>query len=593
MKRLGPLLGDAFRLTKPYFVSEERAGAWALLISFVALNLLVVGTSVALSYWGQSFFNAVQERRWDSFVRLALTWETGRRGVQLGFAPLVSFYIAIYVARAYLQQWLTIRWRNWLTEKFVTSWLTDKTYWRLFLTPEAGDAWAIDNPDQRIAEDLAKYTDKTIQFALDTISNVASTISFFIVLWSLSGPLKVFGVNIPGYLAWVGVAYAATGVGLTYIAGRPLIRLDIQRQKAEADFRFGLARLRENYEAVALYGGEAQERGLLQTRFAGVVANWRGIMGQNCWLNAVTVAFDQISVIFPFVAAAPGYFAGALSFGVMMQTAGGFRSLEMSLGWYVRVFQDLADWRATLERISAFDRAMQSARAQAPEITIEACSDEIELCGLAVRLPDGETLLHDGSLRVASGHSVAIMGPSGVGKSTLFRALAGLWPFGGGKIRRARDPTLFLPQRPYFPLGTLRDAVAYPLPPGHYDGAELRQALEDVGLAHLVPRLDDVEPWGQRLSGGEQQRLAIARGLLARPRFLFLDEATANLDAESEAALYETLMRKLPDAAIVSVTHRAEVGAFHDRLVRLANRTLAEEPSNAGETAMTYAGGFE
>jgi putative ATP-binding cassette transporter len=579
MRGLGPFLRDAWRLARPYFVSEERRAAWALLISLIALSLLIVAINVQLSYWGRAFYNTLQDKDWDGFIGLILFWHTGKEGGAPGFTLLAGIYVLTSIYRTYLNQWLTIRWRRWLTERFLSDWLSGQTYWRIFLAADNANSYGTDNPDQRIADDVNNFVSNTIDLTLGLLSSIVTLVSFVAILWTLSGPVTLLGVTIPGYMVWVALLYAAVGTALTHLVGRPLAALNFRQQRVEADFRFGLARIRENVEGIALYGGEAQEHHAASERFRAVIANWWQIMQRTKLLNSVIAGFDQIAVIFPLIIAAPRYFAGEIPLGAMTQTSGAFRSVEGALAWFVHAYQSLAEWRAVVDRLAAFHHAMREASEAAPGVTLrESAGDRTELDALSLRLPDGRTLLQPSSLSLPPGQDVVVGGPSGTGKSTLFRALAGLWPFGSGNVNRARGTHLFLPQRPYIPLGTLRRAVVYPGAVDAHTDTEIQDALTAVGLAQLLPRLDAEEPWGQRLSGGEQQRLAFARALLAKPDFLYLDEATASLDPESEAKLYALLKTRLPNTTLLSVAHRPAVAAFHDRRLRFANATLNDAP---------------
>ncbi len=559
---LGPFLRDVWRLGRPYYFSEERWSARGLLAAIIALNLSMVGMDVVLNFWNRAFFNALQAKDWGAFINLLFFWRSGAKGFMPGFSEVAAVYILVAVYRTYLNQWLRIRWRRWMTERFLDNWLADRAYWRISLAASAG-AGETDNPDQRIADDIASYITSSLSLGLDLLSNVVSLFSFITILWTLSGPLVLLGVSIPGYMVWVALAYAVIGTWLTHLVGRPLAALNFRQQKVEADFRFALVRLRENMEGVALSAGEGEEHHGLSGRFAGVVENWWRIMQRTKLLNALVSGYGQVAVVFPIVVAAPRYFAGKMQLGGLTQTAGAFGQVQGAMSWFVNAYADLAAWRATVERLAAFHRAIAAARAaQGGVATVPGVACGLESATLG--LPDGRSLAEGVSVALRPGESVVVTGRSGSGKSTLFRALAGIWPFGSGRAIQAPD-ALFLPQRPYIPLGTLRRAISYPAPIDAYDEPTLHAALEDAGLGRLIPRLDEEENWALRLSGGEQQRLAIARALLARPAWLFLDEATASLDPGAETALYTMLRARLPGATIVSIAHRPAVAAFHQR----------------------------
>ena len=510
---------------------------------------------------------SLQDKDWDAFMSLLLLYRRTPDGIMPGFCVLAALYMVIAVYRTYLNQWLRIRWRRWMTERFLGEWLGEHAYWRISLVADRGDGYGTDNPDQRIADDLNDFTGDTLSLGLGLLSSIVSLFSFVAILWSLSGPLTLLGITIPGYMVWLALVYAAFGTTFTHLVGRPLAALSFRQQRVEADFRFALARLRENMEGVALLAGEATEHQALSGRFAAVIANWWQIMHRTKLLNAVTAGYGQISVIFPIIIAAPRYFAGDIPLGALTQTASAFGHVESSLSWFVNAYVSLAGWRATVERLAAFHRAIVTARAVTSGVRIEdGTADDYVLHEVKVVLPDGQELLEVRDLSLAMGQSAMISGRSGLGKSTLFRAIAGIWPFGCGRVRRpAAVTSMFLPQRPYIPLGTLRHAVAYPSAAATHEDATVRDALRAVGLGHLEPRLDAEEPWTQRLSAGEQQRLALARALLAKPGWLFLDEATASLDADAEAELYALLKRRLPGSTMVSISHRAAVAAQHER----------------------------
>jgi putative ATP-binding cassette transporter len=369
-------------------------------------------------------------------------------------------------------------------------------------------------------------------------------------------------------MVWVALAYAVLGTWLTHRIGKPLIALNFNQQRYEADFRFGLVRFRENAEGVALYGGEAQEFAGFRRRFGDVVANWIRIMVQQKRLTWFTAGYSQVAIIFPYVVAAPRYFSGAIPLGGLMQTASAFSQVQSALSWFIDAYTTFAEWRASAERLITFQHAMQRAIDQCDERGVtfeEAKAGGLEIQDLDLALPNEQPLLEQGSFTVAPGESVLLTGPSGSGKSTLFRTIAGIWPFARGHIRRPAGPTLFLPQRPYIPIGTLRRAVTFPADPGEFSDESIREALIACGLAPLANRLDDDQHWALQLSPGEQQRLAFARALLLKPAWLFLDEATAALDEATEERMYRALKERLPGTTLFSIGHRPTLRRFHER----------------------------
>jgi len=571
MRRLGSSLGDAWALARPYWVSEERGRALLLLGAVVALNLSIVGMTVLLSYWQRAFFNALQARDAGTFWSLIFLGGEAEGTWFPGFCVIAAAYILIAVYSLYLRQALQIRWRRWLTERYMGEWLADRAYYRIALTDPQTD-----NPDQRIADDIRLFVDNTLILGLGLVSAVVTLFSFVFVLWSLSGPFEVLGVPIPGYLVWVALLYSVIGTWLAHLIGRPLIRLNFLQQRVEADFRYGLVRVRDNVEGVALYGGEADERRALAARFRALIDNWWNIMVATKRLTFYTAGFSQVATVFPIAVAAPGYFSGRITFGDLQQTGFAFSEVQGALSWFVTNYRELTEWRATVDRLTGFTHAIAAARASDGGVRMEPAPDDaVSAEGLSLSLPDGRALVEGASLRLARGEAVVLSGASGSGKSTFFRALAGIWPFARGTVRIPEGArALFLPQRPYLPLGTLRRAVCYPLDASGVPDAAVRGALADVGLGPLADRLDDEDAWDRRLSGGEQQRLAFARALLVKPDVLFLDEATASLDPAAEAAMYGLLRERLAGTTILSIAHREAVARFHDRGLRVAEGRL-------------------
>ncbi len=593
MKAIGSFLTDVWRLSRPYFRSEEKWSAWGLLVAIIALNLSMVMMNVVLNFWHGLFYNSLQTKAWSAFFQLLFTWRRMPGGLPMpGFCEIAAVYILVAVYATYLNQWLQIRWRRWLTTRFLNEWLADRAYYRISLTTDRA-AIGTDNPDQRIAEDLRDFVATTLSLGVDFLSNVVSFASFVGILWSLSGNVTIWGVTIPGYMVFVALGYAVVGTGLTHLVGRPLIALRFRQQRVEADFRYALVRFRENMEGVALYGGEAEEKINLIDRFHSVITNWWGIMVRTKKLNGLVFGYNQVAGIFPIVVAAPRYFSGAIQLGGLMRIAGAFAQVQSSLSWFVNVYDTLAQWTAIVERLTTFHRAIVLARAVAGQgLAVRAARDGVvRLRDLTLELPNGIKLLENEDIVFRPGTSVVVTGRTGSGKSTLFRAIAGIWPFGQGSVERPAERCLFLPQRPYIPLGTLRNVITYPSAPDSVPGDDVARVLSDAGLPGLIAHLDEDENWPQRLSGGEQQRVALARALLAKPDWLFLDEATASLDPESEAHLYRTLKERLPRTTIVSIAHRPTVAAFHDRRLVFERedgqpgRLLAPmpEPAAAGE----------
>jgi len=552
-------LAIVWRIASPYFYSEDRWAGRILLAAVVAIELSIVGLNVLLNSWNNAFYNALQDKDWDAFV------------YQLGyFCVLATAFILLAVYQLYLNQWLQIRWRRWLTETYLDRWLAGANHYRMQLLGDAAD-----NPDQRIAEDVRQFIDTGIlPIGLNLLNAVVTLGSFAVILWNLSAaaPLHAFGIkyDIPGYLLWAALVYAVAGTIFTHLIGRPLIALNFQQQRYEADFRFNLVRVRENSEQIALLNGErAESAGLLQ-RFSNVVANWMAIMSRQKKLTFLTAGYRQAAVVFPYIMVSPAYFAGAVQLGGLMQTANAFGQVQDALSVFVNIYRSLAEWRAVIERLAGFDHSIIAAReaATTPPVITLAPGDApaVSISDLVVRLPQGTPLVSASKVSIKLGEQVLVSGPTGSGKSTLFRALAGVWPFGSGTITVPKNArVMILPQRPYFPIAPLAAAVAYPAGRESYDEGKIAGLISAVGLPALADRIEEEAHWNRMLSLGEQQRLGIARALLSEPDFLFLDEATASLDEPAEAALYQLLQRELPRATIVSIGHRSTLAAFHQR----------------------------
>ncbi len=566
LRKTAAFLRDLRVLAMPYWRSEERWASGGLLAVIVALNLGLVYLNVQFNEWNNLFYNALQNKDFDAFVHQFIR-----------FGVLAAIFLVVAVYRIYLRQMLQIRWRRWLTSRYIGEWLHGRAYYRMQLAEGRTD-----NPDQRIADDIGSFIGQTLVLTLGIMESVVTLVSFAAILWNLSGSLSVGGVVIPGYMLWVAVVYAVLGTWLTHRIGRPLIGLNFQQQRFEADFRFSLVRLRENAEGVALYGGEAEEARGLIARFAHVVDNWWDIMRQQKRLTWFSSGYGQVAVVFPYIVAAPRYFSGAIQLGGLMQTASAFGQVQGALSWFVDAYSSLAEWKATVDRLVGFERSLQEVPGQAAaEVTRRHAppGSGITVDDLDLLLPDGTPLLRGLTLALPPGSRTLVGGPSGCGKSTLFRAISGLWPYGRGALSLpVGERMLFLPQKPYLPIATLRKAAVYPDAPERHDDEAIRQALADCGLPHLRDRLDEERHWAQQLSPGEQQRLAFARALLLQPRWLFLDEATSALDEPSETVLYRLAIDRLPDTALVSIAHRPTLAAFHDQRLELCRTGDATLP---------------
>jgi vitamin B12/bleomycin/antimicrobial peptide transport system ATP-binding/permease protein len=561
VKSLVATLATIWRLAAPYYRSDDRWAGRLLLGAVVAIELSLVAIQVILNEWYNRFYNTLQDRNFSAFVSAILF-----------FCVLAAIYTVLAVYQNYLNMWLQIRWRRWMTQTYLRQWLNTANHYRMQLLGDAAD-----NPDQRIAEDLQMFVQNTLSIGTGLLNACVTLGSFVVILWTLSAaaPVHLFGLPfvIPGYLVWAALIYAVIGTGFTHWLGWPLITLNFRQQRFEADFRFNLVRSRENSEQIASLHGEAAERERHLDRFGGVVSNWIAIMQRQKKLLFFTQSYTQASVIFPYVMVSPAYFSGAMQLGGLMQTGSAFNSVQTALSYFVSAYRQIAEYQAVVARLSGFEAAIEAGRAAALtppviEVVPRDGSRAIALDHLAVGLPNGEPLLDAEQLVLNAGDRVLVTGPSGAGKSTLFRAIAGIWPFGSGRVSLPMDAKVMLvPQRPYFPLATLAAAITYPARAGSFDDAQLADTLTAVGLSGLIPRLHEEAHWNRMLSGGEQQRLAIARALLYTPDYLFLDEATASLDEAAEAMLYRVLQERLPAATIISIGHRSTLGAFHRRRI--------------------------
>jgi putative ATP-binding cassette transporter len=559
MSNLYTGLREGWSLAKPYFSSEERWAALGLLAAIILLNLLLTELNVEFTYWTRYTYNALQNKDFAAFMKLIFLY--ARVPVFpyfiIGYVGYAAIFTVVAVYALYLNQMLQIRWRQWLTRDFAERWLSDRAFYNISLA-KAGTV-GIDNPDQRISQDLADFTSSTLSLGLDLMSNVVTLVSFVTVLYVISGSIKLFGVTIPGYMLWLAIIYSVVGTWLTHRIGKKLIRLNFNQQKVEADFRYSLIRVRDNTEAIALSGGEGDELISLKERFSHVRDNWWAIMRRTKMLGFFTNTFNSVAGNFALIAAAPRFFAGVLQLGDLIQISQVFGNVQGPLSWVVSSYTDLVTLRATVSRLHGFKEAVAAARAAStggPQL--HKTGSALSFQNLTLSLPDGRNLINNASLILPPGLPVVLTGPSGAGKSTLFRAIAGIWPFGGGAITRPSGSVLFLPQEPYFPLGSLKRAIVYPENEGEISDEAVIEALAAVDLTPLSARLHEVENWSQILSGGEQQRLAIARALIAKPDWLFLDEATSALDAPLAARIHAALRRMLPKTTLVAISHQSD-----------------------------------
>jgi vitamin B12/bleomycin/antimicrobial peptide transport system ATP-binding/permease protein len=543
-------------MISPYWASEDRWAARGLLLGVVLLTLAMVYLTVLLNQWNNAFYTALSDKNMAAF-----------RGQLVRVIYLITIFIFLAVYQVYLNQMLEIRWRRWLTDRYLRAWLSDDAYYRMQL-----QASETDNPDQRIAEDVQLLASHTLGLFTGGLRAIVTLVTFVAILWGLSGsfvvPVGGFAIRVPGYMVWVAVLYAILGTWVTDWLGRPLVRLNFDRQRYEADFRFSLVRFRENTEGVALYRGEADEFRGFRERFEDVVRNWWGIMLRQKRMTYFTSGYGLGAWIVPSIVAAPRYFRGELGLGGLMQTSQAFQQVQDALSFFVQSYKEIAAWCAVVERLAGFERTLDAVHRQAATglRRVEGRASHLSVAGVDLYRPDGQPLMANINFSLRRGDSILLSGASGSGKSTLIRAIAGIWPFGRGEIRAAGDARiLFLPQRPYLPIGKLRDVVSYPMPADGVADGTLREALEAVGLPQLAGRLDEEAHWALQLSPGEQQRIAFARALVQKPEWLFLDEATSAVDEGTESQLYRLVRERLPETTMFSIGHRATLRPFHTR----------------------------
>lgn len=571
-----PSIQRIARLASPYFEAPEstKAQLWPagpfsiatgrlgvlLLVFLVVLNQIQVGISLRLSFFNRDFYNAIQEKDaasfWYQLIYVFSVWAA--ISVVSNLIELLADYT------------LKIRWRRWMAEKFSAAWLHNGNHYRVAL------AGAADNPDQRIAEDTRAFVNNTYNFALPLLTQISTLVSFSIILWSIPVASMVPGtdISIPGFIFWMALFYSIAATWIAHMIGKPLISLEFEQERREANFRFSLARLREYSEQIALMRGEASEQRHLSDRFGDIVSNFYRLVWARLKLSTFTYSFGQANVVVPYILLAPHYFSNKITLGIMTQVASAFDRVQTAMSFFISSYQAIAQYVAAINRLTSFETAIAQAQAAGVgDKTIHrtpAPDRNVHVGGATLTLPNGAPIVRVDDLDLGAVRRTLVVGPSGSGKSTLFRAIAGIWPFGEGKVGiPANAEIMLLPQRPYLPQGTLRAALAYPSEADAYADAAIQDAMDKVRLGHLRDRLDEVDLWGQRLSGGEQQRLAVARALLAKPDWLFLDEATASLDEKLEGELYAALDTALPETRIVSIGHRSTLREMHDAVVTM------------------------
>lgn len=572
-----PVIRTITTLADPYFRAETSSAEFGKPFAWLSRREGLVGARLVGLLIGINFFQVAMNIRFNSFYRdLFNALQEKNSGAFwyqiLGiFMPLAAIWIAVAVYEIFVDNALSIRWRAWMTRGMAARWLDNGTHYRIPLLGHETD-----NPDQRIQSDIRVFIDQLMSLSIRLLSQAATLVSFVIILWHLSRDFVLPGTNVtlPGFLVWLVIAYAVVGTWLTHLIGKPLIGLDFRQEKVEADYRFSLARLREYGEQVALLRGEKAETVRLDRSFTEVARNFLQILSRRMKLTTFTAGYSQLSVIFPYVLAAPSYFTGRITLGVFQQTANAFGQVQSAMSFFITAYATLASFKANVDRLTTFNQSMTEAEAaglaSGIDVEPEKGGHDLSLHGMRLSLPDGREIVDVKDFAFKEGSSTLITGPSGAGKSTMFRAIAGIWPFGRGHVNiPAGKRVMLIPQKPYIPVGTLRAAVTYPGLDEHYDDEAIRTALLAVNLGQFVDKLDVEDHWGSRLSGGEQQRLSLARALLAKPDWLLLDEATASLDEPMEAVVYDILEKELPDTTVISIGHRSTLIGMHARQVEM------------------------
>ncbi len=576
LKRNGLMgaLRDVYRLAKPFFIArddtvlnvpflgafrlQQRVIAWLSVFLIMGVSLAQVAINVRLSFVSRDIYNSLQAKDASAF------WTT----ITTQWLFWVAVLIASFMISIVLQGRFRMRWRNWATERALGLWLTSRAHYRSQFLPDR-----VDNPDQRIADDIRKFTDQTLTLAVGLLKQVTTLVSFSVILWTISSEFNIPGTEtkVPGLLLWIAILYAIIGTWIAHVIGRKLITLNYEQEKVEANFRFNLIRIREFSESIALIAGENAELQRLKALFAKLVKNFLAIIGVSKFLSGFQAGYGSLSSLVPFIVGAPYFFAGRIDLGTLTQTADAFGSVQGALSFFVDSYSQIADYKASVDRLTSFEDTMANANALAakaiqPE---QGTSNALEIGPLTLDRPNGEPMVDMPMIDLEPGKATLLMGPSGSGKSTLLRAIAGLWPFAKGHIALPKGRLMVLPQRSYMPEGTLRAAMCYPDEPGTHDTAALEKVLRMVELPALIADLDQEDIWTQRLSGGEQQRLAIARAILAKPAWLLLDEATSALDEALEARIMQGVKTSLPGLSLISIGHRASLKASHEKLIEL------------------------
>ncbi len=560
MKQIVDVLRVFFALAFPYFRSEEKWRARALLLGVIIAEFGVVYALVAFNHWNAYFFNAIQNRDWDDFLYALLL-----------FVGIAGWTALATMAQFYFGQTLIMCWRRWMTEQYVNRWMAGGRHYRMRVLGHD-----VDNTHLRIANDILIFLQKTHDLGYNFLGSLIALVSFAYILWGLSSaaPFVVFGVDLafPGYLFWIAILYAAIGTLIAHWIGRPLIAYNFNQQRFESDYRFAITRSWDHSEPIALMRGEKIERGILATRFANLVQNWTRLIRRQSGLTFFVTGYTQWSLVFPTLVASPAYFMGAIPLGSLMQGALAFQRVDIAFAFFLHSYAKIAEWKASMDRIAQLDAALSEV--DRPQESNRIALDEhhdgaLDVNGLVVTLPSGKPIAALDRLSLAPGDRTLLYGSSGTGKSSIQRALAGVWTLGKGTVALPHEKLLAMPQRFYFPLGSLKSVITYPTPAAEVDDARLREVLEQVGLGYLAERLSEEAEWGSMLSGGEQQRVAFARAILRDPAVLLLDDSTSNLDGDATRQMYEAIDHNLPQSIVISLARSDALSTLHKNAIRL------------------------
>lgn len=542
---------DFLHLARPYWKSEEKYKAFSLIILIIIFNLLTVAMTVIFNKWNNGFYDSLQNYDKKAFTHLLIQ-----------FTYLAFFYIVFQILAYYFRKILELRWRKWSTNYYINSWLKNKAFYKTKFLSQISD-----NPDQRISEDINSYIVISLDLTLGLMNSVVTLVSFVFILWKLSGSfsftIATHHFTIYGYMVWLALIYSVVATYIMFKIGRPLIRLDYQQQAYEASFRYSLVRVREYSENIALYNGETKEHNNLMHRYMSVFNNFIAIIYRQMKINIFNVGYGQIAIILPTLLVAGRYFAKTIKLGDVMQIADAFGRVQGALSYFIDAYTSLSGWRATMDRLLGFEKAVEQA-SYLTAIEIKPGDSMLKLHNLSLNLPNGDSLAKGITFTLNAGDRVLIKGRSGCGKTTLLRAISGLWHFATGDIyQKPQITSLFISQKPYLPIDSLAHTICYPKTQHLPSHDELEQILKQCGLVKLTSKLHEVNDWSNILSVGEQQRIAFCRILVNKPNIVYLDEATSALDEETEAELYELLVKQLPDMVIVSIAHRSSVAKWH------------------------------